>query len=232
VSAAFRGWVKRRLYRLGYDVMRVSPSDGWQPYYLERLGYTPATIVDVGVGFGTRALYPTFPTAYFVLVEPLAEFEPDVRRILARYRGEYLPLALGSRDEARPIQVNTRWHERSSLLHRTTLEDQGDPKATRVVPVTTLDGVLAERGFQPPFGLKLDVEGAELEVIEGAGAFLRQTQFLIAEVAVARRFEGGYSFAEFIRAMDERRFRLRDILHHGRNDAQEMTFVDAVFEPA
>lgn len=166
-------WLKRAILRLGYDVMRVAPP-GWYPYYLERLGFCPETVVGVGVGFGTPALYQTFPRAHHVLIEPLAEFEPHLRAIPRRYRGEYHLTALGAGEEERRIQINP--------------------------------------------------------VIAGADRFLRATEFLIAEVAVAERFAGGYPFTEFIRALDERAFRLRDILDIGRAENSEMTFVDAVFE--
>ena len=60
--------------------------------------------------------------------------------------------------------------------------------------------------FQSPFGLKIDTEGFDYQVIQGARNFLRETQFVIAEVNVAKRYEGGYSFAEFIAIRDENGF--------------------------
>lgn len=44
----------------------------------------------------------------------------------------------------------------------------------------------------PPFGLKVDTGGADPDVVEGAHEFLRETEFVIAEVSIAERFEGGY----------------------------------------
>jgi FkbM family methyltransferase len=224
--------VKRRakhlLQHMGLDLMRIQ-APGWYPYYLERLGFRPRTIVDVGVGWGTKALYRTYPQAYFALVEPLIEFEPRLREILRRYRGEYLLTALGAAEGEQTIRIDAGWHERSSLLRRTPLEDQGNRSIERRVPVTTLDTLLAGRAWQPPFGLKLDVEGFELAVVEGAGQFLRQTEFVIAEVATARRFEGGYTMVEFLGAMEERSFCLREILDAGRNNDSELIFLDMVF---
>jgi hypothetical protein len=90
--------------------------------------------------------------------------------------------------------------------------------------MTTLDRLMEEHGFQPPFGLKIDAEGLEYEVIQGATAFLRETQFVVAEVSVAKRFEESYSFSEFAELMDRNDFYLWDILHIGGK-----RFVDAAF---
>ncbi len=59
-----------------------------------------------------------------------------------------------------------------------------------------------------------------------------QTEFVIAEVSVARRFEGSYSFAEFIDAMSREDFRLDDILTVERSPkAGGSLFLDAMFRP-
>jgi len=94
----------------------------------------------------------------------------------------------------------------------------------------TLDGLLEKYSLQPPFGLKIDTEGFELEVVEGGAHFLRNTEFVIAEVATIQRVEGGYSFFDFIRAMDEHGFRICDILANGRlENPPELYMVDALF---
>ena len=76
----------------------------------------------------------------------------------------------------------------------------------------TLDTLMEEYGFEPPFGLKIDTEGFEDQVIRGATNFLRRTEFVIAEVSVAERFVDSYTFAEFTELMDENDFFLWDVL--------------------
>ncbi len=55
----------------------------------------------------------------------------------------------------------------------------------------------------------------------------REARFVIAEVSVAERFVGGYSFTEFTEAMVGNGFFLWEILNPGRG-----RIVDAVFRPA
>jgi FkbM family methyltransferase len=162
----------------------------------------------------------------------LTEFEADLRRILTRYRGEYHLTALADEPGTATIQVDLKRLERSSLRERAEPEKPEGLVSSRIVPVTTLDALLQAHKWVPPFGLKLDTEGSEDAVIRGAREFLRHTQFVIAEVPVADRFRGGYTFADFIGLMDERGFRVCDFLEVGRNSDFDTSFADMVFRRA
>lgn len=226
---------KRALAGWGWHVER-STATGWQPgrtywdaAYLRRWGIRPGTLIDVGVGNGTPHLYEAFPDAYLVLVEPLAEFGGAVRETLSRRPGLHFPVAAGAADGELEVRVEPNFPERSSVYARHALEQTGDAAAMRRVPVTTLDRLTNGRALPTPFGLKIDAEGAELDVIRGAAETLRHTDFVIAEVSVLDRFEGGYTFAEFVAAMAAAGFVTRDVLGLGRSDSSAVTFLDLVF---
>jgi FkbM family methyltransferase len=207
---------------------RAAAREGWQAESLRKPGLAPATLVDVGVGPGTAGLYHAFPDSYLVLVEPLREFEPHMQRLVSERRGEYVLTAVGAASGEMELHVNPGALMTSSLLsHERPPEVSLEPRS---VPITTLDALYAERSWKPPFGLKIDTEGFENEVIAGAGRLLEDTQFVLAEVSVARRFVGGYTFADFVAEMDARGFRLCDVLHVQRyRRDREAEFVDALF---
>jgi FkbM family methyltransferase len=205
---------------------------GWRPPNLRKPGFAPTTIVDVGVANGTPSLYAAFPDAYCVLIEPLREFE---QRLLERTRdrpGELVQAAAGARSGTATIEVDLESPFFSSV-HAPRWRPPLPAASTelRQVPVVTLDGLWEDRGWTPPFGLKIDTEGHELEVLEGSTRLLGETEFVIAEVSVAERFEGSYSFAEFVRFMDEQGFRLYDILFGRKVARGETLYIDAMFVP-
>ena len=80
------------------------------------------------------------------------------------------------------------------------------------VQIARLDDLCADAGVQGPYGLKIDTEGYELEVLHGAPRVLAETQFVILEATIAGRFEGGYLFVDLIAFMDESNFDLFDVL--------------------
>ena len=83
--------------------------------------------------------------------------------------------------------------------------------------------------LEPPFGMKVDTEGNELEVIRGASRFLLDTEFVIAEVSVAKRFEGSYLFEEFVLEMLKNGFYVFEFLTNRENVNTGTRFVDIAF---
>jgi FkbM family methyltransferase len=197
-------------FAAAYDKERTS-SQGWHPENLRKPGLDPATVVDVGVATGTPALYNAFPQAHLVLIEPLVEYLPSLERFQAERGAEYVVTAVGAEPGHARIDVDRGGAIFSSMLPRVPAPPAERLEA-REVPVTTLDNLLEERAWRAPFGLKLDVEGFEHEVIAGARRLLRDTQFVIAEVSLSKRFESSHTFAEFVALMDSHGFRMCEVL--------------------
>jgi FkbM family methyltransferase len=235
---SFENRIHRKLLSLGWRVQRDTPArEGWEsaraywdPAYLRRLGFRPATVIDVGVARGTPELYKTFPNAHLLLIEPVAEFSGDIARILSHRRGLHVPVALGREPAEREIRVEPKRPLLTSFYGRHQFERTSDAPIVRRVKVDTLDRVVAHTTCPRPFGLKIDAEGSELDVILGAVETLRHTEFVIAEVNVLPRFEGSYGFAELISALADRGFEVCDILDIGRADSSNVTFFDLVFK--
>lgn len=228
------------LWHHGSDLLELEKARqrgaGWGAENL-RKDFSPATVIDVGVWQGTKPLYDAFPGAFHVLIEPLQEFEPKLRQRLTRLDGELLLTAVGATVGEAVIEVYPQALWGSSLLPiigepptDITVSEQ-DPPERRPIPITTLDTLLEERRWQKPFGLKIDVEGYEAHVIRGATNLLRDTQFVIAEVGVAKRFEDSYTFAEFVALMDSVGFGLCDVVDATKTDGR-LVFLDAFFQPS
>jgi FkbM family methyltransferase len=182
--------------------------------YLRRFQFRARTIFDVGVGDGTPELYRLFPDRRFVLIDPLPRAREEVASRFPGLDFAFYPVALGATAGTAVLNVTTA-AAKAGIPARTALT--ADVIAEhRPVPVTTLDAIAAEGAFPTPFGLKLDTEGYELEILRGADETLRHTEFIIAEVSVKKRFIGGYRFSDAIGFLAARGFELIDILNlHG-----------------
>jgi FkbM family methyltransferase len=203
---------------------------GWRPENLRKPEFSPATVIDVGVARGTPNLYDAFPEAHLVLIEPLSEFEEDLRRIARRRGGEYVLAAVGAAPGRAEILVDREMLVASSMLVQEWLPpEERDALERRDIEVTTLDVLRAERGWKAPFGLKIDVEGYEHRVIEGARELIEETQFVIAEVSITRPYADGISFAGFVALMDSHGFAVHDLLDGLKRGNGGVEFVDVMF---
>jgi FkbM family methyltransferase len=176
---------------------------------LVRLGANPKTVIDVGVAFETRELYEEFPGAEFLLVEPLAEFEPFLKKICAKYKAQYVLAAAGDSPGAATLNVHTDQLYCSSLFRET--EGEAVDGVPREVPMVTIDELCAERKLAGPYVLKIDVQGAELRVLDGAKRTLTQSEVVILEVTLFGTMIGGPQFADVVKYMQERGFVVYDI---------------------
>jgi FkbM family methyltransferase len=204
----------------------VPRAGGWTAELVRRHGADPATVVDVGAGAGTPALYEAFPHAHHVLIEPLREFEDDLKAYVKELRAEHIMVAVGARLGEVTLHVPGDLYTTSALPPAAQTATAAE---TREVPLTTLDTLLRERRWTAPYCLKMDVEGYEHAVIEGARDLLGGTELVIAEVSVTNRFHGGVTSLELIDLMRSRGFEVVDVIDaastgHG-------VHADVVFKP-
>jgi FkbM family methyltransferase len=191
----------------------------------------PATVIDIGVAHGTPELYARFPNSYLLLIDPMVESVPFMQQITRDRKGHHLCIALGSRSGQLELQIESVENDkvvlaRTSPLERTPLTSRINAKyKTRVVQMKTLDEVVEEGAYSPPFLVKIDTEGFELEVLSGGTNTLKSASGIIVECSIARRFVGGYEFADLIAFMDDSEFRLERILSHNPR------FADLFFVP-
>lgn len=118
-------------------------------------------------------------------------------------------MALGrdSRETAINIAKNLA---SSSLL-------QVKEKSIRAAPVSSFDDVesiivrrlddVVQEEWREPYGMKLDTQGFELQVLQGATKTLRQTSVLLTEMSLASLYEDGAKFAEVYLFLEQNGFR-------------------------
>lgn len=209
-----RALVKRILRACGYEIVQAHRTPTRQTMaealaHLARLGLHPSVVIDVGTASGTDELLSTFPDSRFLWIEPLQEFEEDLRQLTKRYRGDYVLAACGSTRGEVTIHVHPNLTG-SSTLH----EAEGDVAdgMSRQVRMFALDDLIERYELQGEIVLKVDVQGAELDVIAGAQKLLNNTEVVILEVEFFRFFGSNPDFGEVIAQMKRRGFVTYDVV--------------------
>jgi len=152
--------------------------------------------IDIGANLGWHALH----VARHANVETVVAFEPDpfngwlLERNLAE--NEIDNVIVESRAvAAAPGTAHLHRYGRNNFGRHSLAADHG--QGSRTVPVTDLDGALAALGLgeRPVSLIKIDVEGYEPAVIDGAMKTLQRTDGLILEYSPDLSAAGGLSTA-------------------------------------
>jgi hypothetical protein len=100
---------------------------------------------------------------------------------------------------------------------------------TRKVPMIPLDEIAADNVLQAPYLVKLDIEGGELSVLRGASVVLAQSEVVVLEMSVAKRFDGEAGFVETLSFLAGQGFRLCDIVGAADTPQGLLSQVDFAF---
>lgn len=154
------------------------------------------TVVDIGANRGQFALIARkyFPDAKVVSFEPLPEPAAIFHRVFASDPKVALhEVAIGPEDRDMTIYVS-RADDSSSLLPISSVQSRLFPGTEKVeertVTVRRLESVLKEEDIQPPALLKIDVQGFELEVLEGCRSLLPCFSFVYVECSFVELYAG------------------------------------------
>lgn len=194
-------------------------------------------LIDAGAHVGTftgcaLAYQPWLRVHAF---EPIPEACEELSRRFGGYPGLRLNrLALGRCREERSFNVS-RFSEASSffapgeeLLSHVYGHDYATARSI-LVNVETLDSYCTSQGIARIRLLKLDVQGSEIEVLEGAASMLDATDYVYAEAQFRELYRGAPRYDDTFRYLHKRNFDLLCMTCFRADDAGELMECDMIF---
>ena len=193
---------------------------------LEHYGCKPNTVFDIGVAYGTYELYRAFPDAFYHLIDPTPESLHYMRLLQRQLNCKVHQAALGDHDGEVEIEI------RPDIQAATLLDDHGDRQVLRRdrVPMRRFDTLIKE--IDRPALCKIDVQGAELMVLEGMTGRLASIDAIVIETSTIASLRGGPEVHDIVRFMHDHGFVLADVLGMARRPLDGATAqLDVLFLP-
>jgi len=225
----FERQVKEIAHRLGFEISRYRPLAA---RVIARLDGVPV-VVDVGANrgqYGTELRRHGYQ-GEIVSFEPLGAAFAELEAAAAGdARWTCHRVALGASSGEASINVASNLAS-SSLLEMGDAHRAGAPAVSvtgaETVRVERLDDVLDD---DRPCLLKLDVQGYEDQVLDGASETLGHTALIECELSLAELYVGQASFSSLVQRLDNSGFDLVDLesIYHDATDGRVLA-VDAVF---
>lgn len=192
---------------------------------LRNLGFAPTGILDVGAyeGHFSRGARQIFEKANILMIDALHEKEPilaDTCKELGN--ADHVIAILGEEEkDATPFFVvnaivNKAMPYRVIKTGSSKFKENSNfPTEERVLPQRTLGSIVADRGN--PFELvKIDVQGAELEVLKGLGRHLSMVEVILMEMSLVNYNAGAPLIDTLLCELREMDFVLYDIVEEHR----------------
>ncbi len=235
MDLSLKRFVQSSVGKLGYKIVRgggAGSTDGLIPLFsmLKQRGVKPKHILDVGAnrGYWTRMALRFFPDAHYTLVEPQDALKTYVQDLIdAGYKIKWINA--GASDKPSKMQFTLAERDDSSTF--TLSEEQARRAGLRQihVEVKTLNDIVREVDEPAPQIMKIDAEGLDLQVLDGASDLLGNTDVILVEAAVLDKSKEN-TLPKVMKRMDEAGYRLIDFTDLNRSPKDKILWLcEAVF---
>jgi FkbM family methyltransferase len=187
-------------------------------------GLSPNGIIDVGAHKGDwiRSVRQIFPNPPALSIEAREEQRASLSQTCSELSGVQFVIALLGSEPRSDVQFQVLGTGSSLFAERSDAS-----RTTRQMQMRTLDDVVSADGrLKPPIFLKLDIQGAELEVLRGAEKTLSLSEIVQVEVALLNYNEGAPLSAEVVAFMDAKGFAIYDIAGFIRPTGTDLVQID------
>jgi FkbM family methyltransferase len=191
-------WKRRLGVHLG------APDVRWSLGQLCRFGFYPKQIVDVGAfrGDWARICHDIFPEATITCVEPQEACQEELRKLASQYSNIKVIRTLLGKTEQENVPFKEIGSGSSVLL---------DCEGGFRKPMTTIDALIADGHCKPPELLKIDVQGYELEILEGYTRSFDCCQTIQIEISLLPIVQGAPLLHEVVNYLYKRGFVMFDV---------------------
>ena len=215
--------VSKLLRFFGYEIQRDSSTSYSlkEPFYHFRnlLDNSQPVVFDVGayIGDTIEQFKSSFPESYIHAFEPFDEsFSVLKNRFQKTDKLFFNNVAVKNHSSLNANMYITQNKGSSSLLEPTKDANEfweGNPLSTQKevkVETTTIDNYCQKHNIETIDILKIDVQGSELKVLQGASLMLqkRRVKLIFTEISIAPNYKGQSEIDQVIKFLRENKYKI------------------------
>jgi FkbM family methyltransferase len=189
--------------------------------------FVPNSCLDIGANTGQFATewQKIFPSCKITSIEPNPYCEKGLKKLGINYLQYGISDKVGELELIVPkIKTNSKGGSFYKEINFNSLADEDLLKIK--VPVTTLDALFPNEMFDV---IKIDVQGAELDVINGGVLTLSNSPYVIIEVSLTPYNEGAPLADIIVKRMENLNFFVKDIVDRHIDKKDKIIQLDLLF---
>jgi len=192
----------------------------------DNFNFNPDIIYDIGAheGAWTKECKSVFPQAAYI------QFEADTDKMPYLPNGLSFFEVLGNKDDklVEYYKIKTQFTTGNSIFKENSYHYTGDNFYTEKRKMVTLDTIIAVNNLPLPNFIKIDTQGSELLILEGAKNAMENAEIILLEVNLHEYNKQSPLILEVLQFMDNRGFILIDIIDM-HNIYKVLAQIDVVF---
>jgi FkbM family methyltransferase len=185
-------------------------------YYKTVFGFIPNTIIDIGAASGhfSQTLNYLYPISNYLLVESDERFIPELQKTNLPFEIAHLHY-IDNKELTIYKCCNTNdYGVTNTIENNPFLLEQNRIEETHTISIT-LDTLLKKRNINPKdiHLIKLDVQGAELDVLKGSTFIKEYKPWIIMEVSYVQYNQKQPLFNEVVMFMDSLGYKTAEVIY-------------------
>ena len=190
-------------------------------FKLKEKGFTPTNALDIGANIGVwvdiiRTVYPELPILSI-------EANPNCEDLLRQKNPNYLITLLGSNNYEQIFHINSEDPLcTGASVYKENSDYYQDPNIIKL-PTKTLNSIGGDYDL-----IKIDVQGAELDILKGGMGVVTQCKFLQCELSLTNYNQNGARIGDIISFLKPYGFELYDIFEMNYYNDQ-LNQLDGIF---
>jgi FkbM family methyltransferase len=198
-------------------------------HFWKTKGLAPQTIYDIGANVGewTQTMKGIFPNANYQLFEANRDNQKHIAHL-----NHHIVLLGDKNEENVPFyKIRNGYNTGDSMYLEVSSAFQNDNYTTTYLEKKRLDTYVLEKGLPLPDLVKIDVQGGEIDVLEGMGDLMGNVKHFIIEASLHRWNKDAPMVEDIIGFMYSRGYYFVDILETHVVDGYNLQ-IDILFSHA